>query len=560
MNRQQAPLKSTAVQFLRTVGIFMNSEVGRKAKLMFAVLFALLSGVSGLNVANSYVGRNFMSAIAERQTAEFIRQAVIYIGVFAASTVVAVLARFTEERLALVWREFLTRRAVGLYLTGGAFYRLDISGELSHPDQRIADDIRVFTVTTLSFVIMALNSSLTVVTFSGVLWAISPLLFIVAVLYAACGTYLTIGLGRPLINLNYNQLDREASFRASLIRAREFAEPIIVARGEERMRALLLQRLDDLVGNFRRITAINRNVGFFTTGYNWLIQILPVLIIAPAFIRGDIEFGVITQSAAAFAMLVGAFSLIVTQFNQISTFAAVVARLSSLQEAIEKARATPFGAIETIETNGRLAYERLTLLALGTGTPLLKDLSVSIPAGRPILVTGSDEGPGMALFRATAGIPIDGSGRILRPGPGEIQFVPQWPYLPSGTLREILSPPENTSAVSEAQISRLLDGLGIQHVMSDADGLDTVQDWTTSLSMREQQLLALVRALLAAPRYVLLEKIEVVLGPEQLDHIVRGLADKSITFINFGKANGSWGFYEAVLEYGQDGTWMWTKN
>jgi vitamin B12/bleomycin/antimicrobial peptide transport system ATP-binding/permease protein len=96
----------------------------------------------------------------------------------------------------------------------------------------------------------------------------------------------------------------------------------------------LLRRLDDLVANFRKITSVNRNVGFFTTGYNWMIQIIPALIIAPAFIERKIEFGVITQSAVAFSTLVAAFSLIVTQFQSLSSYAAVVARLSALVESV----------------------------------------------------------------------------------------------------------------------------------------------------------------------------------------------------------------------------------
>lgn len=558
MDRQQTSLRVTAARFVRTVGMFIRSEFGRKARLMFGVLIALLFGISGLNVANSFVGRNFMSALAEKQTAEFMRQALFYVGVFAALTVVAVFARFAEERLALLWREFLTRRAVGLYLAGGAYYRLDASGGLSHPDQRIAEDIRAFTVTTLSFSIMMLNSSLTIVTFSGVLWTISPLLFVVAVLYAACGSYLTIMLGHPLINLNYDQLDKEANFRTGLIGVRENAEAIVVSRGEERLGVHLMQRLDDLVANFRRITAVNRNVGLFTTGYNWLIQIIPVLIIAPAFMRGEIEFGVITQSAAAFAMLVAAFSFIVTQFQQISNFAAVVSRLSSLLEAIEKVGAKTEGGIEMVEAQGRLAYERLTLLSTPGGPPLLKDLSVSMPRGARILVTGSDESAGMALFRATAGIALEGTGRIVRPGSDEISFVPQQPYLPPGTLRETLVPSGRAGEISDARILQLLGELGIDRVKDLAGGLDTEQDWATSLTMREQQLLALASVVLAAPRFVCLEKAEAVLDTEEIQRVLRGLSEISTTCVNFGEAGGAHGFYDAVLEYREDGTWRWT--
>jgi putative ATP-binding cassette transporter len=81
---------------------------------------------------------------------------------------------------------------------------------------------------------------------------------------------------------------------------------------------------------------VNRNLGFFTTGYNYLIQIIPTLLVAPLFIRGEVEFGVITQSAMAFAQLLGAFSLIVNQIQSITSFAAVIARLSALGEAVEK--------------------------------------------------------------------------------------------------------------------------------------------------------------------------------------------------------------------------------
>src|SRR5262249_13825728 len=208
-----------------------------------------------------------------------ILQALFYIGVFAASTIVAVIVRFTEERLGLLWREFLTQRAVRGYLANGTYFHLEASAKLANPDQRIAEDVRAFTVTTLSFVLMVLNSSFTMVAFSGVLWSISPLLFTVAVLYAVCGSYLTIILGRPLITLNYDQLDKEASFRSGLIHVRENAESIMLAHREGRHTVRLVHRLEELVANFRQIIAVNRNVGFFTTGYNWLIQIIPALIV-----------------------------------------------------------------------------------------------------------------------------------------------------------------------------------------------------------------------------------------------------------------------------------------
>src|SRR5262245_60705431 len=360
MNAQRVPIdRLRATRFARAVRNFAASEVGGNAKWLFAGLIALLFGISGLNVVNSYVGRDFMTAIEQRSMSAFVRQALLYIGVFALSTVVAVIYRFMEERLRLLWREWLTRTLITTYLEHPTYYRLsdqlEADGEIANPDQRIADDVRAFTTTTISFVLLLLNGTLTVLAFSGVLWSISPLLFAVAVSYAGLGSLLTIALGRPLVWLNYNQSDQEANLRAALIHVRTNAESLMLVRYEQQLGARLLRHLDAVVANFRRIIDVNRNLGFFTTGYNYLIQIIPALIVAPLFIRGEAQFGVITQSAIAFGQLIGAFSLIVTQFQSISSFAAVVARLGALAEAIERAQAVTLLSMEACPHGGHTA-------------------------------------------------------------------------------------------------------------------------------------------------------------------------------------------------------------
>ena len=335
MQAQGTPNSAVATRLVAAVRTFARSEVGWRAKLMFGTILALLIGANGLNVINSFVNRNLMSAIAERHTAQFVWQAQLTLAVFAGSTIVAVLARFAEERLGLLWRESVTERAIAVYMANGTYHRLATSGELANPDQRIAEDVRAFTATTLSFSLMAINSAFTILSFSGVLWSISPLLLVISVVYAALGSYLTIKLARPLVKLNSDQLDREASFRSALIHIRDNAESIMLRHEGERETSQLSERLNRIAENFRRITTVNRNVGFFSTGYNWFIQLIPILIIAPAFMRGEIEFGVITQSAMVFTTLVAAFSLVVTQFQSLSTYAAVVSRLGSLLDAFE---------------------------------------------------------------------------------------------------------------------------------------------------------------------------------------------------------------------------------
>ncbi len=284
-------------RFVRAGKDLFTSEVRWKARGLFALLIAFALTVNGLNVINSYVGRDFFTAISHRDQAGFVREAIFFVSVLAATTVVAVFYRFTEERLGLFWRVWLTERIINKYLADRTYLYLKQSSAIENPDQRIAEEVRVFTATTLSFTLMSMNGALAVLSFSGVLWTISPLLFGVAIGYAIIGTVVAIYLGRPLIGLNYRQSDQEAAFRSELIHVRENGESIALLRREGRLTTRLLRRIEGVADNFRRITSVNRNLSFFTTGYNNLIQLIPALIVAPLFIRGNVEFGVITQSA-----------------------------------------------------------------------------------------------------------------------------------------------------------------------------------------------------------------------------------------------------------------------
>ena len=546
----------TVRRFARAVRDFLTSEVRWRACGLFALLIAFALTLNGLNVVNSYVGRDFITAISHRDWTGFIRQAVRYVGVFAGSTAVAVLYRFTEERLGLFWRVWLTRRIVRRYLADRTYLHLKESATIENPDQRIADDVRAFTSTTLSFTLMFMNGALAVLSFSGVLWTISPLLFGVAISYAVLGTLATIYLGRPLIWLNYRQSDREATLRSDLIHVRENAESVALLGREGRLTARLLRRIEDFAYNFRRIISVNRNLGFFTTGYNYLIQIIPMLIVAPQFIRGEVEFGVVTQSAMAFAQLLGAFSLIVNQFQSISSFAAVIVRLSALVGAIEKEPSSRM-AIAVVVTDRHIAYKELTLFSSEDGRELVKNLSVDIPCGTRVLVIGSNEAARTALFHATAGIWPAGVGTLIRPPLDAIFFLPQRPYLPPGTLRDVLLRTGQEQVITDDQITSALHNAGLDSVLARAGGLNSEHDWSTMLSLGEQQLLAFTRLTLARPSFAMLDRVNSSLNATQLRQALRTLDENSITYIAFAEDAESVAFYDAVLEIDADGTWSW---
>jgi putative ATP-binding cassette transporter len=572
-------------RFAQTVKSFARSGVGTRAKLMLASLVGLSLAINGLNVVNSYVGRDFFTSIEQQSMSGFVWFAVLYVAVFGASTVVAVLFRFAEERLGLLWRDWLTCDLVSAYVEHPTFYRLNDyvveNGEITNPDQRITDDVRAFTTTTLSFLLLFLNATFTVLAFSGVMWSISPRLFLVGVVYAALGSIGAVFFGHPLVGLNSQQLDKEAELRSELIHLRENAESVALARNEALLKSRLLRRIEDVVDNSRRMIAVNRNLGFFVTGYNYLIQIIPALIVAPMFIRGHAQFGEIAQSAMAFSQLLGAFSLIVTQFQSISSFTAIVGRLGTFAEAIEQAQSVGIQAravcdehagpecaiclpepspvharmsIKIHEDDAGIMFDKLTLRS-GQDETLLHELSVSIPPGVRVLVLGQNQAAKTALFRATAGMWDVGEGWVLRPGPERMAFLPERPYLPRGSLRDLLDRPWRP--LDEQHMQRVLESLGLDTLLSRVRGLDREHDWGELLSLGEQQMLSFVRVLLAGPRFVFLDRPVTVLGIEGVDRLLRALHEHAITYLTICETHDLKHHHDAVLEVTTDGTWRW---
>jgi vitamin B12/bleomycin/antimicrobial peptide transport system ATP-binding/permease protein len=322
-------------RFATIAAPFFASEKRTKAIGGLVLLAVLLLGVNGLNFINSYIMRDFMTALAGQQAYRFYVFGLALAGVFGLASIGEALQFYTEQRMGLLWREWLTTHLLDRYLVYRADHQPTANPSIDNPDERISEDAKTFTTSSLSFIVLLFNALLALSLFLGVLWSITPWLVLTAVLYSAAGSLGTILLGRQLVPLNNSQLRKEADFRFSLVQVREHGE----SNGQNATKEQLLDRFQKVVANFHDIIAVTRNVGFFTREYNYLIQIIPALVVAPLFFSDDVPFGAIAQAAMAFGQVVGAFSLIVTKFQELSAYAAVVNRLSSMWEATESARA-----------------------------------------------------------------------------------------------------------------------------------------------------------------------------------------------------------------------------
>jgi putative ATP-binding cassette transporter len=214
-------------------------------------------------------------------------------------------------------------------------------------------------------------------------------------------------------------------------------------------------------------------------------------------------------------------------------------------------------AAEVVGADGRIAYDGLTLFSPDGSREVLKSLTAEIRRGTNVLVAGPNEGARIALFRATASIWPAVEGTLVRPELDDIFFLPQRPYLPPGTLRDVLSRSGQEQVITDGQITSALNDVGLGSIQERVGGLDTERDWSTVLSLGQQQLLAIMRLIFLRPAFALLDRVTESLKPAQLREILRRFDENSITYINFAEDAESVELYDAVLEIDSDGGWTW---
>jgi putative ATP-binding cassette transporter len=345
-----APRGTLRSRLVAVASPIFRSQARWRAIGLLGVLLAFILCLNGLNIAASYMCRDFTTAVSDKLADRALTFALLWVGAFAALTVVAVFKQFTEDRLRLFWRQWLTQHLMGRYLTGRAYYYLSGRAGVDNPDQRMTEDVRTFTEQALAMLLILTNSVITLLSFAGVLWSITPTLVLAAVLYTVFGSLTTVLLGRRMVKLDVQQFRTEADLRYDLIQVRDHAEQVALLGAEAEEKGRLWQRLEAVVANMKGLIGLSRNISFFTTGFDYLNQLIPLLIVGRLYIRDEAEFGMLLQAQIAFLFVMGASSVIVKEFQRISTFGAVVERLGSFCEAVEaKAPGADKPSLETVE-------------------------------------------------------------------------------------------------------------------------------------------------------------------------------------------------------------------
>ena len=521
--------------------------------LIFLVIVTTAYGQIRLNRWNE----PFYDALARRDVHEFLMQLWVFGVIAGVLLVLNVFQRWLTETIKLKLREGLTRDLVDLWMLPGRAFRLASAGPIGvNPDQRMHEDTRRLTELSADLGIGLLQAAILLVTFVSVLWTLSAdFAFHIAgrvvpipgymvwagVLYAGSASLLSYWVGRNLIGRNAERYAREADLRFSLVRVNEHIDAISLAAGEAEEARRIKLNLAAVLAATRGLVIGHTNLTWVTAGYGWLTIVAPILVAAPLYFSSSLTFGGLMMAAGAFIQVQSSLRWFVDNFGTIADWRATLLRVASFRRAVLMS-----GALH--DDSGRLAFQEgspdaLTLdnleIASPAGCTMLDDRKVEVKAGEHVLVVGEPGVGKTLLFRALAGLWPWGAGCIARPSGEPVFFVPRRPYLPPGTLREVLAYPRS---VEDFAAHRFIDSLERMGLGRLTPMLDRTSAWDRELNWDAQQSLMLARLLIHEPRWVVIDEVLDAIDGETrtraLDILSRDLKDAAIIHIGRGKRVG----------------------
>ena len=503
----------------RLMSSYWHSQEKWKARGLLAGVIALTLGQVYMLVLLNGWNNDFYNALQQRAFESFWPLIGQFAGFAFLHIIFAVYAVYVRQILEIKWRKWMTDKYLDRWLGHQTYYRLQVAGQddMDNPDQRIADDVNSFVNLTLGLFVGVLKQATSLVAFVVILWNLSGSLDIplgdtvlsvpgymvfVTLIYSVVGTWLAHKVGRKLIRLNYDQQRFEADFRFSMVRVRENSESVAFYGGEKPELQNFRERFALVIGNFWGLMKRTKLLNFYVNGYAQIAIIVPVLMCAPQYFNGTMQLGGFMQTISAFGRVQDALSYFVESYDSIAQYVAVIRRLGGFAGHMEEAEALAQSFDFTKNTSNALQLWQMDI-ALPDGRQLAEKLSIAVPAGKRLLISGGSGAGKSTLLRAIAGIWPYGTGEISLPTGWRTMFLPQRPYLPLGSLRRAIYYPQPVPENTDDNLTGFLERFGLQNL---AGQLDAVDDWSRILSLGEQQRLAFIRILLLRPDIVFLDE------------------------------------------------------
>ncbi|MCE5286741.1 MAG: ABC transporter ATP-binding protein/permease [Pelosinus sp.] len=548
--------------------MYWLSEERLMAWWLLFIVIALNLGLVYITVQVNFWHAAFYQAIQDYNYQEFIKVILRYAWLATLLVIMRGYQIYTRMLLHIRWRNWLTNCYITAWLSSKTYYKLQFinSDKADNPDQRISEDIEQFVHLTLRLSIDLLHDFVTIISFVVILWDLSGIIYVsnipvpgylvwAAFLFAGLGTYWTVALGKPLVWLDYNQQRYEADFRYSLVRMRENIESIAMYNGENFEKKNFAERFRYIAGNFLMIASLRKKLTWITSTYTQVSVVFGILVASPKYFSNQILLGQLFQVIDAYSHVQNGFSFIIDSFTRLAQWRAVINRLNNFLFCMELSRREQKGVLLESHQGSSFFVDNLTVFR-PDGYQLAEKIALELRRGQHLLVAGPSGCGKSTLLRTLSGLWPFAKGKIYASHGASILFIPQKPYMPLNSLREVILYPGLTrSGIDDTCIKEAMIHCRLEHLL---DKLDHVMDWGQILSLGEQQRVAFARAILYKPNWLFLDEATSALD-EETENVVYSAMLKLLTnttLISVGHRKTIRRFHVQILKLTGNGQWQ----
>lgn len=519
-----APLliQSRPYNVWQLIKLFWKSQHKWFAYLFFSIIIFLTITIVGLELALSYWINYFYNALQAYDMKSVIKLLFIFCGLAAIFTVVQVYRYYLSQLFALRWRNWLTSQFISRWLEKRGYYYLEMfDNQTDNPDQRIQEDVNGLISLFISLTVGFVGAITTFIAFIYVLWSLSGSFTLhlgalgtytihgdmvwIAIIYNLIGTLITFRIGYPLVKLNFEQQQREATFRFSAIDLRSHGEQVALYQGENHQKSILNFHFLKVLQNWYAIVLRQKLLLWFTASFNQAAVILPFLAALPNYFSKTFLLGGLMQSIRAFSSIQDSLSFFINSYTQIADWRATGSRLITFLNHLHELE-------NHVERQDHVSYQtqnsnNISIKNLSIKTKenhfLLEDLDINFLHGKNYVIKGPSGIGKSTLIKTIAGIWPYATGEIHLPKNKAVMYLPQKPYMPMGTLAEAVLFPDKTNKELESRLTEVLRECNLEQFIPR---LQETARWSEVLSPGEQQRIAIARVLLHKPDWVFLDE------------------------------------------------------
>jgi putative ATP-binding cassette transporter len=564
----EAPRPSLIRRFWGTASGFWTGGSRCTAWALTALMVLVTLSQIAVLYRLTFWTRDIFDAVEMRDASALWQQALLSIPLLGVAVALAVAAVYGRMSMQREWRAWLVRRLVERWVKQGRAHHLNLmQGNHQVPEGRITDDARIATDAPVDFVVGLFHSVVGAITFIGILWVVGGsldlpagsgaveipgFLVVSVILYSALVTLAMLAVSRHFTTVSESINQAEAEFRFALTHVRENGERIALLGSESRERQGLTAALAVVIERWRRYCGQHLRVTVVSNANFLIAPVLPVFLCMPRFLDGGMTLGEVTQAAAAFVQVQSSFNWLVDNFARFADWRASARRVGTLLDSLDT-----LWQAEQPGLPGRIQRElgddvvlRLRDLRVESDAGVVRldtpDLVVS--AGERVRLVGRSDAGKAALLHAITGLTDRGAGAITAGRNRRVFVMPQHPYMPIGSLRQVACYPATRDAISDEALRALLDAFGLGGLTTR---LDDDAPWEQLLSDGERQRLAFVRACIAAPDLLLLDDPAAGLDAESQKQTLAQLLDHlpGVTIVDFSNRGDADALFDRTLHF-----------